>query len=151
MLKKRFSPEQIIATLRQIQVHPDQRRSIALACKEAANPEPSLSDQRLIWNSSIIGGFPSVTKVPSYRPACVWATHSTVVPLLVGSPKRQKPIAGSSFASSALESFAVSARKIRSMAWTTLSEPCSTRRERSPAKDRMVFWVVNQYPLTPVL
>jgi hypothetical protein len=71
MPKERFSHEQIIATLRQVEVRLDQRRSIALACKEAANPESSPSDQRLSWNSSSIGGFPSVTKVPSYRPACV--------------------------------------------------------------------------------
>ncbi len=44
MPKERFSHEQIIATLRQVEVRLDQRKSIALACKEAANPEPSLSD-----------------------------------------------------------------------------------------------------------
>jgi transposase InsO family protein len=35
MPKKRFSPEQIIATLRQIEVQLAQGKSIALACKEA--------------------------------------------------------------------------------------------------------------------
>jgi hypothetical protein len=36
MPKKRFSPEQIIATLRQIEVQLTQGKSIALACKDAA-------------------------------------------------------------------------------------------------------------------
>ena len=38
MPKKKLSPEQIIATLRQIEVHLAQGRSIALACKEATVP-----------------------------------------------------------------------------------------------------------------
>ncbi len=38
MPRKRFSPEQILATLRQIEVHLAQGRSIALACKEATVP-----------------------------------------------------------------------------------------------------------------
>jgi hypothetical protein len=71
MPKKRFSPEHIMAMLRQIEVQLAQGKSIALACKEAANPESSPSDQRLSWNSSSMGRFPSVTKVPSYSPACV--------------------------------------------------------------------------------
>jgi putative transposase len=36
MPKKRFSPEQIIAKLRQIEVQLAQDKSIALACKDAA-------------------------------------------------------------------------------------------------------------------
>ncbi len=36
MPKKRFSPEQIIATLRQIEVQLAQGKSIALGCKEVA-------------------------------------------------------------------------------------------------------------------
>ncbi len=36
MPKKRFSPDQIVATLRQIEVHLAQDKSIALACKDAA-------------------------------------------------------------------------------------------------------------------
>jgi len=39
MPKKRFSPEQIIAKLHQIEVHLAQGRSMALACKEATAPE----------------------------------------------------------------------------------------------------------------
>ena len=39
MPKKRFSPEQIIATLRQIEVKLAQGKSIALACKDAAMSE----------------------------------------------------------------------------------------------------------------
>jgi hypothetical protein len=39
MTKKRFSPEQIIATLRQIKMQLAQGKSIALACKEASNSE----------------------------------------------------------------------------------------------------------------
>ena len=38
MLKKKLNPEQIIATLRQIEVHLAQGWSIALACKEATVP-----------------------------------------------------------------------------------------------------------------
>jgi transposase-like protein len=41
MPKKRFTPEQIIATLRQIEVQLAQGKSIALACKEAAISEQS--------------------------------------------------------------------------------------------------------------
>jgi putative transposase len=41
MPKKRFSSEQIIAKLRQIEVQLAQRKSIALACKEAAISEQS--------------------------------------------------------------------------------------------------------------
>jgi hypothetical protein len=41
MPKKRFSPEQIIASLRQIEVHLAQGKSIAIACKEAAISEQS--------------------------------------------------------------------------------------------------------------
>jgi putative transposase len=41
MPKKRFSPEQIIATLRQIEVHLAQGKSVALACKDAAISEQS--------------------------------------------------------------------------------------------------------------
>jgi hypothetical protein len=41
MLKKRFSSEQIIAKLRQIEVQLAQGKSIALACKEAATSEQS--------------------------------------------------------------------------------------------------------------
>ena len=41
MPKKCFSPEQIIATLRQIEVHLAQGKSIALACKDATIPEQS--------------------------------------------------------------------------------------------------------------
>ena len=41
MPKKRFSPEQIIAKLRQIEVQLAQGKSIALACKEAAISEQS--------------------------------------------------------------------------------------------------------------
>ena len=41
MPKKRISPEQIIATLRQIEVQLAQGKSIALACKEAAISEQS--------------------------------------------------------------------------------------------------------------
>ena len=41
MPKKRFSPEQIIATLRQIEVQLAQGKSIALACKDAAISEQS--------------------------------------------------------------------------------------------------------------
>ena len=41
MPKKRFSPEQLIATLRQIEVHLAQGKSIALACKDAAISEQS--------------------------------------------------------------------------------------------------------------
>ena len=39
MPKKRFTPEQIIATLRQIEVQLAQGKSIALACKDAAISE----------------------------------------------------------------------------------------------------------------
>jgi hypothetical protein len=38
MPRKWFSPEQIIARLRQIEVHLVQGRSIALACKQATVP-----------------------------------------------------------------------------------------------------------------
>jgi hypothetical protein len=38
MLKKKLTPEQIIAILRQIEVHLAQGRSIALASKEATVP-----------------------------------------------------------------------------------------------------------------
>ena len=41
MPKKRFSPEQMIATLRQIEVQLAQGKSIALTCKDAAIPEQS--------------------------------------------------------------------------------------------------------------
>ena len=41
MPKKRFIPEQIIATLRQIEVQVAQGKSIALACKDAAISEQS--------------------------------------------------------------------------------------------------------------
>jgi len=41
MPKKRFSSEQIIAKLRQIEVHLAQGKSIALACKDAAISEQS--------------------------------------------------------------------------------------------------------------
>jgi putative transposase len=41
MPKKRFTPEQIIATLRQIEVHLAQGKRIALACKDAAISEQS--------------------------------------------------------------------------------------------------------------
>ena len=41
MPKKRFSSEQIIAKLRQIEVQLAQGRSIALACKDAAISEQS--------------------------------------------------------------------------------------------------------------
>jgi putative transposase len=41
MPKKRFSPEQMIATLRQIEVQLAQGKSIALACKDAAISEQS--------------------------------------------------------------------------------------------------------------
>ncbi len=41
MPKKRFSPEQIIATLRQIEVQLAQGKSITLACKDAAILEQS--------------------------------------------------------------------------------------------------------------
>lgn len=41
MPKKRFSPEQIIAKLRQIEVQLAQGRSIALACKDVAISEQS--------------------------------------------------------------------------------------------------------------
>ena len=41
MPKKRFSSEQIIATLRQIEVQLAQGKSIALACKDAAISEQS--------------------------------------------------------------------------------------------------------------
>ena len=41
MPKKRFTPEQIIATLRQIEVQLAQGKSIALACKDAAISEQS--------------------------------------------------------------------------------------------------------------
>ena len=40
-MPKRFTPEQIIATLRQIEVQLAQGKSIALACKEAAISEQS--------------------------------------------------------------------------------------------------------------
>ncbi len=38
---KRFSAEQIVATLRQIEIHMAQGRSLALACKEAGISEQS--------------------------------------------------------------------------------------------------------------
>ena len=41
MPKKRFSPEQVIATLRQIEVQLAQGKSVALACKDAAISEQS--------------------------------------------------------------------------------------------------------------
>ena len=41
MPKRRFSPEQIIATLREIEVQLTQGKSIALACKEAVISEQS--------------------------------------------------------------------------------------------------------------
>ena len=41
MPKKRFSPEQIIAKLHQIEVQLAQGKSIALACKDAAISEQS--------------------------------------------------------------------------------------------------------------
>ena len=41
MPKKRFSPEQIIAKLRQIEVQLAQGKSVALACKDAAIAEQS--------------------------------------------------------------------------------------------------------------
>ena len=40
-MPKRFTPEQIIATLRQIEVQLAQGKSIALACKDAAISEQS--------------------------------------------------------------------------------------------------------------
>ena len=43
MPKKRFSPEQVIAKLRQIEVQLAQGKSIALACKDAAISEQSSS------------------------------------------------------------------------------------------------------------
>ena len=39
MARKRFTPEQIIAKLRQIEVQLAQGKSIALACKDAAVSE----------------------------------------------------------------------------------------------------------------
>jgi putative transposase len=45
MPKKRFSSEQIIAKLRQIEVQLAQGKSIALACKEAAMSPPG----RWLW------------------------------------------------------------------------------------------------------
>ena len=47
MPKKRFTPEQIIATLRQIEVQLAQGKSIALACKDAAISEQELRDECL--------------------------------------------------------------------------------------------------------
>ena len=41
MARKRFTPEQIIAKLRQIEVQLAQGRSVALACKNAAISEQS--------------------------------------------------------------------------------------------------------------
>ncbi len=41
-MPKRFTPEQIIATLRQIEVQLTQGKSVALACKDAAISEQSL-------------------------------------------------------------------------------------------------------------
>ena len=41
MATKRFSQEQIMATLRQIEVHLAQGKSVALACKDAAISEQS--------------------------------------------------------------------------------------------------------------
>ena len=38
-MPKRFTPEQIIATLRQIEVQLAQGKSVALACKDAAISE----------------------------------------------------------------------------------------------------------------
>jgi putative transposase len=52
MPKKRFSPEQIIATLRQIEVHLAQVRSIALACKEVAISEQNSGTSVSSWRSS---------------------------------------------------------------------------------------------------
>jgi hypothetical protein len=43
MPKKRFSPEQIIATLRPIDVQLAQDKSIALACKDTAISEQNSS------------------------------------------------------------------------------------------------------------
>ncbi len=40
-MPKRFTPEQIIATLHQIEVHLSQGKSVALACKDAAISEQS--------------------------------------------------------------------------------------------------------------
>ncbi len=47
MPKKRFSSEQIIAKLRQIEVQLAQGKSIALACKDAAISEQKLRDECL--------------------------------------------------------------------------------------------------------
>ena len=47
MPKKRFTPEQIIATVRQIEVQLAQGKSIALACKDAAISEQELRDECL--------------------------------------------------------------------------------------------------------
>ena len=85
------------------------------------------------------------------RPAREWATHSIIEPLLVTSPKRQKPIAVSAVASSSWAIFVGSVRNTRSMDWITWSEARSSRRAPSPAKDTVLFPVTNQYPLTPVL
>lgn len=41
MARKGFTPEQIVAKLRQIEVHLSQGRSIALACREAEISEQS--------------------------------------------------------------------------------------------------------------
>ncbi len=52
MPKKRFSPEQIIATLRQIEVQLVQSKSMALACSEPAIVEQSSGTRVSSWRSS---------------------------------------------------------------------------------------------------
>ncbi|MBM1174543.1 hypothetical protein [Microvirga arabica] len=52
MPKKRFSSEQIIAKLRQIEVHLAQGKSTALACKEAGISKQSSGMSASSWKSS---------------------------------------------------------------------------------------------------
>jgi putative transposase len=51
MPKTRFSPEQIITILREIEVQLAQGKSIALACKEAAISEKSSGTSAGSWRS----------------------------------------------------------------------------------------------------
>ncbi len=70
MLKKKLTPEQIIDIApNRGAFGPRQEHRAGLQGSYRAGIE--LGDQRLSWNSLSIGDFPSVTKVPSYRPACV--------------------------------------------------------------------------------
>ena len=53
---RKVSPEQIIATLRQIEVQLAQGKSLALACKEGALSEQNSGTSACSWRSSTVSG-----------------------------------------------------------------------------------------------